>query len=121
MFRANTTCTLQSQTGELDIFGNPVFVKPVTVPCAVVSYDLSVQKSSVRADSSGSRGRAEQLEGVARFLFRRTQKIKTGDIITKDGFTLEVIEVFPRRDVSGRLDHLEVDMKKTEPVDGDED
>ena len=121
LFRPNTTCQVEYAETGFDIYGRQVFSAPETVRCAVVSFDLAVQKSSVRADSSGSRGRAEQLEGVARFLFRPNVPIKTGDVVTKGNFVMSVIEVHPRYSVAGELDHNEVDMKKTEPTDGVKD
>lgn len=111
-FRPNTTCDIYRKAGD-DIYGSIQYeTKPRKTPCAVVTYDLATAKSSVRADTSGTRGRSDALEGVARFLFPRMVEIQTGDRVEKDGFTLEVIEVHPRRTVQGGLDHLEVDMRK---------
>lgn len=112
LFRPNTTCKLHATDGVIDVYGQQGALPGRVVPCAVVTYDLSRQKSSVRADSSGSRGRAEELAGVARFLFPAQTVIKRGDKIEKDGFFLEVIEIHPRYSVAGRLDHKEVDMRK---------
>ena len=116
LFRPNTTCQLYSQSGQYDLYGKKAFSSAKTVPCAVVSYDLSRMKSSVRVDSSGSRGRADELVGVARFLFPKTVTVARGDVVAKDSYWLKVIEVHPRYGVDGRLDHFEVDMEKTEPA-----
>lgn len=116
LFRPNTTCELYSASDTLDIFGRPGFAQAATTPCAVVAYDLSRMKTTVRADSSGTRGRAEHVEGIARFLFPKTVNIKRGDKVYKDGFWLEVIETHPRYSVGGVLDHIEVDFNKTEEV-----
>lgn len=83
----------------------------------MISYDLARTKTTVRADSSGTRGRGEHLEGVARFLFPKTVTIKRGDKVYKDDYWLEVIEIHKRYDVSGTIDHIEVDFNRTEPVD----
>lgn len=117
LFRPNTTCALYSSSEKTDIYGNPSFEKPKTTPCAVVTYDLSRLKTTVRADSSGSRGRGEHLEGVARFLFPKTVQIQRGDKVFKDDYWLEVVEKHPRYSVAGVLDHWEIDFHKTEPVD----
>lgn len=118
LFRPNTTCQHYTRNAAYDIYGQHTWGQPQTVPCAVVSYDLSRQKSSVRVDSSGSRGRADELVGVARFLFPRTITVQRGDVVYKDSYWLKVIEIHPRYGVDGRLDHFEVDFNKTEPVSG---
>lgn len=111
MFRPNTTCALRKKSASADIYGRKSYSPAVDVPCAIVTYDLSTHKSSVRADSAGSRGRAEGVEGTARFLFPLSVIVKRGDRILKDGYDLEVIEIHPRRSVLGPLDHNEVDMR----------
>lgn len=118
LFRPNTTCLLHSRQGAYDIYGKHSFAPAQTIPCAVISYDVSRLKSSVRVDSSGSRGRADELAGRARFLFPRTTTIVRGDVVFKDGYWLKVIEIHPRYAVDGRYDHIEVDFEKTEPVSG---
>jgi len=116
LFRPNTTCLLRRRGATANVYGKYTFSAGVTVPCAVVTYDLATQKSSVRADSSGSRGRALELAGIARFLFPTTVQVQRGDLIFKDNVWLEVIEIHPRRGVDGRHDHNEVDMKTAEPA-----
>ncbi len=118
LFRPNTTCTVYRPEGEMDIYGEKTFDTGTTTPCAVVSYDLSRMKSTVRADSSGSRGRGEELVGVARFLFPSSVTMERGNKVYKDSFWLEVTEIHPRYSVAGNLDHWEVDMEKTTKEDG---
>lgn len=115
MFIPNTTADVYRRiVGDLDLFGRESFAPKETLPCGVVTYDVKVLKSSVRADTSASRGQAEQEEGIARFLFLPQSNLKQGDVIKKDGMSFEVIEVHIRRNVLGKIDHHEVDMKKTE-------
>ena len=116
LFRPNTTCLLQSASGATDVYGKRTYGPATTVPCAVITYDLATLKSSVRADSSGSRGRAFEVAGTARFLFPVTVTIKRGDLVTKGGYTLRVTEIHPRHAVDGRHDHNEVDFERAEPV-----
>ncbi|MCR9222937.1 MAG: hypothetical protein NXH70_02610 [Hyphomonas sp.] len=117
LFRPNTTCLLYQGSATLDIYGASSFGTPATTPCAVIAYDLARTKTTVRADSSGTRGRGEHLEGVARFLFPKTVTINRGDKVYKDSYWLEVVEIHPRYDVSGTLDHWEVDFNRTEAID----
>lgn len=115
MFNPNNTCVLRKATATLDVRGERTYLPPKRgVPCAVVSLDLLIDKTSVRADSSGSRGRAEEQQGDALLLFPTYVTIANLDIVEVDGVTLEVISVFPRRNVLGQLDHFEVKGRRSE-------
>jgi hypothetical protein len=116
MFIPNTTCDLYVRTDTADNFGNFTYLPVQTVKCAMIDLSLIVQKSSVRADTSGSRGQVEQQQGDAMFLFPKTVSIKLGDVIFKDGFWLEAIQAYPRRNLLGRLDHYQVTFWKADAV-----
>lgn len=118
MFFPNTKCDLYRRSTTSDNFGRYHYADKVSAPCAVIFLDVTIQKSSVRADTSGSRGQAEQFQGDAMILFVKRQAITEGDVIFIDGRWLEVIEVEPRRNVLGKLDHLQVVLRKVEPIDG---
>lgn len=113
MFKPNATCTLYSRTDEQDVYGVYSFLPPkMNTPCAVVQMDLVVKKTSVRADSSASRGRAEEEIGLVRLLFPSTVSIQEYDVVEINGVVIEVIRIFPRRDVLGKVDHYQVDFRK---------
>jgi hypothetical protein len=112
MFIPNTTCQLYNRTDEQNIYATYIYLPPRTVACAITEMDLSVKKTSVRADSSASRGRAEEEMGLARLLFPADTVIREGDIVTIDFEVLEVSRIFARRDVLGRMDHKQVDFRK---------
>lgn len=112
MFIPNATCRLYRHTNIKDLYGAYVFDAPVTVRCSVISLDLKVAKTSVRVDSSASRGRAEEEVGLATLLFLPNTQITEGDVVQVDGQVLEVIRLFPRRDVLGKVDHITVDLRK---------
>lgn len=107
MFRPNTTATLLRKTGR-DIHGREKFGAPVPLPCAVVSLAEKVVQSSVRADSSGSRGSAEIETLQGNILIPPTVTITEGDVIKILGRIMEVDSIEPRNDVFGRLHHQEV-------------
>ena len=115
MFVPNNTCSLYGATATMDIRGERTYL-PVKlgVPCAVISLNLKIDKTSVRADSSGSRGRAEEDQGDAMLLFPASVEIQRNDIVACDGETLEAISIMPRRSVLGRLDHYEVIFRRAE-------
>jgi hypothetical protein len=113
MFLPNTSCTLHSRTDTQDIYGTYTFLPPkLKVPCGVTQMDLVVKKTSVRADSSASRGRAEEEIGLARLLFSKTVVIREGDVVEILGQVIEVSRIFPRLDILGQLDHVQVDFRK---------
>lgn len=116
MFVPNTTCDLYVRGEQINNFGKFEFAAKKVVRCAVVSLDIKTVKSSVRADTSGSRGQAEQPEGDARLLFPKTSTIKVGDAVYKDGYWLEVIGVQPRHHVSGPVDHIQVEFRYRQAV-----
>ena len=112
MFVPNTTCQLYTRSDTQNLYGGYTYNDPITVPCAIVSMDLKVSKTSVRADSSASRGRAEEEVGSARLLFPASTAVKEGDLASVDGYPIEVIRIFSRHDVLGNIDHLQIDFRK---------
>ena len=61
MFRPNLTCIISVSSGETDVYGKPMPAKRVTERCAIVKLDIKNTKTSVRADTSASRGNAREL------------------------------------------------------------
>lgn len=107
MFRPNLDCRVQLSAGT-DVFGQ---AKPAIFRkerCAIVKLVLTAVKTPVRADSSASRGTAEEIQAVSVILLESTTKVKIGDLIEVVGVTLNVSGRFPRHDVNGRLDHYEI-------------
>lgn len=116
MFFPNTRADLYRRTKKVNNFGRAVYEPRKSVPCAVVHMNVSAQKSSVRADTSASRGQAEQMQGDARILVPIYVDVKEGDVFQKDHIWIEVIEVEPRRNVLGQLDHYQIELAKVEPI-----
>jgi len=116
MFIPNTRANLHSRKTVKDNFGKYLYTAAISVPCAIVYLNVAVAQSSVRADTSGTRGQSEQNQGDARFLFPKSLKLKVGDVIFKDDHWLEVTEVTARRNVIGKLDHHQVEFRKVEPI-----
>lgn len=112
MFRPNTYCYVYQRSDEQDAYAQFTYSQPIKTPCSVTQMDLKVAKTSVRADSSASRGRAEEEIGMARLLFLPNAVLREGDIVTIDGNALEVMRIFQRHDVNGKVDHLQVDLRK---------
>ncbi len=71
----------------------------------------STQDSSVRADSSASRGRADENVVDKRIIMEKWQTPQLGDRITLDGGKpMEIKRVHERMDIVGRLHHWELDL-----------
>lgn len=113
MFRPNARCNIYRRSDASDRRGEYTFASPISVPCAVVTMKLADQKTSVRADSSGSRGKANEVAGDAKLLFPMYVTLKVGDIVSAEGEILEIISIWARRNVLGRFDHQEVVLQKS--------
>ena len=61
MFRPNQNCQIQKSSGKTDVYGMPVPGRKVNERLAVIELNLMAVKSSVRADSSASRGNAQEM------------------------------------------------------------
>ena len=108
MLRAHTPCTV-TPTGNFDVYGQEQPGIPYASKCAVVKIQSRDEPSSVRTDSSGSRGYADETKIQARLLFYPDTPLKRGDKVELLGMTIRIIEIMPRIDIHGRLDHLQVD------------
>ena len=126
-WRPNHKCDLYRPTKSsgaitYDNWGRPTYPaasqpSAERVDCSVITLDLKLDRSSVRADSSATRGRAEQIGGDAIMLFPTSVAIEELDIVKVENRWLEVISVFQRRNVFGDHDHDEVVLRKSEPID----
>lgn len=108
MFRPNLTCDVAVMTGQ-DLYGKRTYGDWVAKRFAIIKLEQSTDKTSVRTDSSASRGSAKEILADARFLFPKDVVLKEGDRIRFGNFTLTVKSVWPRHRVTGELDHWQVD------------
>lgn len=105
------------RTGELfkvegkDVYGDRRYsANSTNFGWAPVHLRDNLQDSSVRADSSASRGRADERVADVRILVEKFITPEKGDKIVLDGEPpLEVIRVQKRIDIRGQLHHWEVD------------
>jgi len=108
MLRPHTPCKVTPSRG-FDLYGQRSSGVPFSTKCAVVKIQVRDDKTAVRADSSASRGYANEETIDARLLFLPHVKVDKGDKLTLLGVDLRVIEVMPRHDLHGILDHNQVD------------
>jgi hypothetical protein len=108
MFRPNQQGQLLRKNRRRDIHGRESFDNPVPLPLSIVHLEEGVKWTSVRADSSASRGSAEQTELQAKLLVPTGIAMKKGDVIKVLDHFVEVEAMHTRLDVMGRPHHVEV-------------
>ncbi len=109
MFRPNTFCYISQRSG-FDDWGRETYSSRRRVPCSLVRLKMTKESSSVRADSSASRGRGREISSDSIILLPPTLAVGIGDRVEFLGFQLEVESLTPRLDIMGRHDHNEVGM-----------
>jgi len=109
-FIPNTRGRLSRKVGN-NVYNEAVFSEPKTVECGVVHLRGAAQKTSVRTDSSASRGNAEEVVAAAKILFQPHIEIGLGDRFEIAGLTLRVTSIQPRIAVTGQHDHNEVEFE----------
>lgn len=111
MFIPNNTGLLARNLG-FNRYGEPSFGEAKTVECGVVHLGRVDQKTSVRTDSSATRGNADETLFNAKILFPSYVVVSAGDRFVINGQKLRVTAIEPRYSVYGSLDHYEVDFDR---------
>lgn len=109
MFIPNLKCEVRRVAGR-DIYGKLTYGPRRIVPCGVIRLEEMSESTTVRADSSASRGNAMEEKILSRMMFPAKHKLGQGDQVKVEAFTMVVQSVWPRFAVSGRLDHWQVDL-----------
>lgn len=107
MFKPNQRCLIYSNS-RADVYGRTIRGGGRSERCSVVKLVSSAVQTSVRADSSSSRGAAQEVVSNAVLLFLPSVAIKIDDKVEIAGFSLRVSGIHPRFNVRGVHDHNEV-------------
>lgn len=110
MLIPNTTAVLTPGAG-VNKYGEPSWGTPRTVRCAVVRLDTTSEKTSVRTDSSASRGNADEVTTMSKILIMPEGAPSIGDRLVIAGLTFRIMNRHLRYDVNARLDHYECDLE----------
>lgn len=102
-------CYLSSANGTYDKFGNERIGPERRAVCAIVKLSQRSEKSTVRADSSGSRGAATEIVVDAILLFKPFYTINLDDCIRIGNTRLRVTGLTPRYLITGGIDHYQVE------------
>lgn len=120
MFIANRTGFIRRKSTTTDAFGQYNYGDKEAIRFALVRFDTKIEDSTVRADSSATRGNIREYHTSGRVLIDKRYAPKWGDILFFDDKVLRIQEVEPRYNVLGILDHYECDTEKSEDLFGDE-
>lgn len=111
MFTPNLKGQILNKRGR-DVHAQPLFHAARECSFAVINLKIQAQKTSVRADSSASRGAADELAaGAMRILLALGSRASVGDRFVFEGITYDVTSLHTRRSVSGSIDHYECDLE----------
>lgn len=106
----NINATLRRKTG-YDANGRPVWGAASNIKLAIVTLRHVTERSSVRADSSASRGRAEESRADGIILVPPEIALSTEDRISMLGRSYEITMAFPRHGLDGSLGHTQVELR----------
>lgn len=104
----NHPARIMRKMAKRDIHGREIYGPSEPVRVSIVHLRDIVEETSVRADSSASRGASQQGTLQAKLLVAPTLKVSRGDVIEVRGRLVEVESVHDRIDIFGRLNHLEI-------------
>lgn len=110
MFSPNLTGNIARRTGR-DIHARPVFGPVTEVAFSLVSLMVGAQKTTVRADSSASRGGAEEIAAQTTKILLPPEVEPRIDDRFFYRMDFRIIAVQPRITVGGDLDHWECDLE----------
>ena len=107
MLRPCNFCALSKKTG-IDVYSQPVFSSPVMERCSIIKSKLNEQHTTVRADSSASRGFAQEFLTANMILLTPKTLAEYSDKIVVANIQILVVSLNPMFDVWGKLDHYEL-------------
>lgn len=108
MFRPNQVAQIKRTLGR-DFHSRPTFSPAEDIEIAIVKLERSDVVTTVRADSSASRGAAEELITKGKILTKH--EVSRGDVLIMAGGEYKIVMKHSRFTVTGVLDHLECDVE----------
>ena len=111
MFCPNLIGSIKDKVGR-DVHGRHILGGSRPCPFGPVSLNIGAIKTSVRADSSASRGSADQIaveRGV--ILIPHYIEVDRGDIFSFQDVDFEIVAIHTRFAVDGFLDHFQCELE----------
>ena len=93
----------------------PIFESPKKLGCNIIHAREEQITTSVRADSSGSQGKAGMRRATFRLQFKPYANINFGtkvELLSQPNSYYRIVEMHPRYDAVGRVHHIQVDLEK---------
>lgn len=120
MFRPNLIGRISNAVG-YDVHARPLYSDERDCPFAPVNLAVGSQKTSVRADSSASRGTADEIAVMrGKILVPAYVEIEIGDRFAFAGAVYRIEMKHVRMSVTGQIDHFECDVELLPESDDDE-
>lgn len=111
VFRPNQMGVLRKKLSR-DVRGQITYGLARPCPFGVINMEIGALKTSVRADSSASRGSADETVAErAKILIAKQVDVAVSDRFEFDGLVFEIAARHVRRSVSGAIDHFECDLE----------
>jgi hypothetical protein len=107
MFIPNLDCWIRKVTG-YNADGEEILAPKVLERCAIVRYRKELFHTTVRADSSATRGYADENRADIIVLLQPDTQGKIGDQLELQGMKVRIVSSFPRHNHAGVLEHNEV-------------
>jgi hypothetical protein len=107
MLITTLTCKLRKVTG-MNQYAEETLGPVTTERCAPVRLRHSQAHSSVRADSTASRGAADEDQADSIVLLTPTTKAELGDQLEVADLKLRIVQLHPRFGMAGKLEHWEI-------------
>lgn len=108
MFKPNIACKVHKSSGASDVYGQPLPSTIVNERCTVINLNMESLKTTVRADSSASRGAASEMVLDAFLLMTKNTVARVDDVVEVAGMKIRVTRRFPRHNLKGVIDHYEI-------------
>lgn len=124
IFRPKSRCVVIRNGGN-DLYGLPKPGIRHAERCSIVKFLVRNEKSTVRADSSASRGNAMELEADGVFLLTTNTVADIDDLVEINGHRMRVAARHMRFNAAGRHHHFEIhctywsDKESDEPDSAD--
>ncbi|CDL80979.1 hypothetical protein [Xenorhabdus szentirmaii] len=107
-FSRQSTATIYRKSETLSMYGEPKLFFAGKADVGIVRFIEEYDRTSVRADSSASRGKADMELFDAVIIFPKSSKLKLDDVLLIEGVKLEVKRVHNRFGLRGKEGHFEV-------------
>lgn len=108
-FRPNIKAFVKRSLG-YDESGKRVYEEPVKIGISIVNLKSQSRATSIRADKSGTKSRADESVSQGRVLVSAETEVRVGDLLIINHEEWEVNSKTPRFDQVGRIHHYQVDL-----------